>query len=249
MKLTVCIITLNEENNIRRCLDSIKSIADEIILVDSGSSDNTVQIAKECDAKVYINKFVDYASQKNYAASKASSEWIYFIDADEVNTKELSEEIVKAIHNEEFDAFLIPRRNILLRREIKHSRWSPDKHIWLYKKVSGKWVGDIHEEIETKGQAGELQNAKIHYSYSTVRDFVSMINRYTELTAMSMVSNGVRFSAFRLVYDPLKSFLGRYVIKSGFLDGPEGFMLALLMAYYRTTTWLKVWEKTNVKKS
>ncbi|MFC1649106.1 glycosyltransferase family 2 protein [Patescibacteria group bacterium] len=249
MKLSVCIITLNEERDLARSLESIKKLAHEIVLIDSGSTDKTIEIAKNFEAKLYVRKFINYGAQKNYAASKAMGEWLLFLDADEEVPPELAKEIEKSIKSSKYDGYLIPRRNILLGKEIKHSRWSPDKHVWLYKRGKGKWKGEIHEEVEVDGEVGELESAKIHYSYATVTEFLNMVNSYTELTATTMVENERHFSLVRLFYDPLRSFFGRYIFKLGFLDGSEGFILSMLMAYYRTLTWLKVWEKTNVKKS
>ena len=242
-KLSVTIITLNEEENIKRCIDSIKEIADEIIVVDSGSKDNTLEIVKELGAETYLREFSNYADQKNFAAEKASGEWIYSIDADERNTRELNNEIHTAISSSDLGGYLIPRRNIIFGKEIKHTRWSPDKHIWLWKKDKGKWKGEIHEEVEVQGEVGELENAKIHYQYETVSDFMNMINNYTELEAEKKIKEGQSFSMFRMIFDAKLSFFRRFIYKRGLLDGWRGFVLSYLMAIYRLTTWVKVWEK------
>lgn len=247
-KLTVTLITLNEEENIKKCLDSVKPIADEIVVVDSGSADDTVKIAKQYTSKVYTRKFDNYASQKNYAAEKANGDWIFSIDADEVVSPELQHQIVDAIVSDKYSGYLIPRNNIILGKHIKHTRWSPDVHVWLWKKEQGKWVGEVHEELIVQGKIGKLTAAKIHYQDKTVAEFFQTINNYTEREAQEKMKNGVNFSYFRLFFDPALSFFRRFVYKKGFLDGWRGFVLSYMMAVYRMTTWIKVWEyETNHK--
>lgn len=244
MKLTATIIAKNEEMRLPKAINSIKDFVDEtVIVVDPRTTDKTREVGQKLGAKCYLRDFDNFANQKNFAKSQARGEWILSLDADEEIPAALAGEIKKAIQSNEFDGYLIPRRNFLLRREIKHTRWNPDKHIWLFKRDKGKWVGEIHEEIELKGTVGELKNAKIHHSYKTVAEFMKMVNSYTELEAKRKVKNGERFSFFRMVFDAKKSFIGRYFLKFGFLDGWQGFALSYMMAIYRLTTWVKVWEK------
>lgn len=243
MKISAVIITLNEEKNIARCLASISDWVDEIILVDSGSFDKTVEIAKNYGAKIYGRRFDNYANQKDFANGRATNDWILSLDADEEITRELAKEVQKELENPKYDGYLIPRRNIIFGKEIKHTRWSPDKHIWLFNKQKGKWVGDVHEEVRVRGEVGELKNAKVHYSHPTVSEFFRMLNSYTDLEAEKKIKNKESFSLFKVFLDSLKSFIGRYFYKFGFLDGWRGFVLSYLMAIYRMTTWIKVWEK------
>lgn len=249
MRLSATIITLNEERNIDRCLSSIEDLVDEIVVLDSGSTDETIKKAEKYGARVYKRKFDNYASQKNFAFKKAKGEWILSLDADEVITPELKEEIKRAIKSEHYSAYSIPRRNIILGRFIKYSRWQPelDRHIWLFKKSSGKWAGEVHEEFEVKGKVGKLKNAKIHYQYKTVYEFLDMMNRYSEFDAKKRIKNGVKFSFFRFLFDPTYNFLVRYFYRLGFLDGWRGYVLSCLMAIYHLKVWSKIWEKQNVK--
>ena len=245
--LTVTVITLNEEKDLPRCLDSIKEVADEIIVVDCGSTDGTVEIARKFGAKVYFRKFDNYTNQKNFAASKAKGGWILSIDADEEVSPELTSEIKSQIQNSksQFNGFSMPRKNIIFGKFIKYTRWQPelDRHVWLWRKDKGKWVGDVHEEVVVDGEIGRLEGSKIHHQYETVSDFMDMMNRYSELDAEESVKNGVKFSFLQLFFQPVYNFSVRYIYRLGFLDGWRGFTLSYLMAVYHLELWIKIWEK------
>lgn len=247
IKISTVIITLNEEKDIGRCLKSVKDISDEIIVVDSYSTDKTIDIAKKFGAVIYQRKFDSYDKQKDYATSKARSEWIFSLDADEIATKKLCGEIKGAVKNDDYDGYLIPRRNIIFGAEIKHTRWSPDIHIWLWRKGKGHWTPGVHSEVQVKGKVGRLKSGKVHYQYETVPQFFQMLNKYTEAEANEKMASGVRFSALQLVCQPVYNFLVRYFYRQGFLDGWRGFILSYLMAVYHLSLWVKVWEKQNVR--
>lgn len=241
-KLSVVVISLNEEENIVRCLRSVKGLADEIVVLDSGSVDKTTDIAKKFGAKVFKRKFDNFANQKNTAVGFTDGEWILSLDADEEITRELADEIKVALKSNEFNGFLIPRRNFILGGEIKHSRWSPDKHIWLWKKSKGRWVGDVHEEVVVDGRVGELNCAKLHFQDKTISEFFQTNNKYSELLAKKLQKVGVKFSWFGFFWDPIWEFKLRYIFKLGFLDGWRGFVLCYMMAIYKMIVWIKVWE-------
>ena len=245
-KLSVTVITLNEEKDLTRCLESVKNIADEIVLVDSGSTDKTVDIAKKLGAQVFYRKFDNYANQKNFAAEKSNGEWILSLDADEEISPQLASEIlpVLALHNQPA-AYTIPRKNIIFGKFVKYSRWQPelDRHIWLWRRGKGKWVGDVHEEVVVEGEVGKLRDAKIHHQYDTVSEFLQMINRYSEIGAGEMIKKRAKFSYFQLFFQPIYNFLVRYFYRLGFLDGWRGFILSYLMAVYHLELWIKVWER------
>lgn len=251
MKLSATVITLNEEKDLPRCLSSLKNLVDETIVVDCGSRDKTVEIAKKFGAKVYKRTFDTYSNQKNFASSKARGNWILSVDADEVISSKLASEIKSRVsgHGPPITAYSMPRKNIIFGKFIKYTRWQPelDRHIWLYKKDKGKWLGDVHEEVVAKGEVGKLENAKIHYQYETVKEFLEMMNRYSELDAQEMVKNGVKFSFLRFLFEPIYNFLVRYFYRFGFLDGWRGFTLSYLMAIYHLELWVKIWERRRVK--
>ena len=232
-KISATVITLNEEENIAKCLESLKSLVDEIILIDSGSKDRTVEIAKEFGARIYGRRFDDYKSQKNFALSKTSNDWILSVDADEVIPKALTDEIKEVLPETKFAGFLIPRRNFILGGEIKHSRWSPDKHIWVWRKSKGKWEGEVHEEVFVEGSVGELKNAKIHYQDKTIFSFISKNTRYAKLEAVKKYRAGQRFSIISFFWDPIFEFSVRYIYKKGYLDSWRGLVLVLFMAIYK----------------
>lgn len=245
MKLSTIIITKNEEENIKRCLESIKDISDEIIVVDSGSTDNTLKIAKKYNAKIYKRKFDTFDKQKNFASSKAKGDWIFSLDADEEASKNLQMEIISRIKDTKYDGFLIPRRNIILGKEIRHTRWSPDIHIWLWRRGKGKWTKGVHSEVKVDTVVGRFEHAKIHYQYETVTEFLDMVNSYTRQEAEERKEKGVSFSYFRLFFDPALSFFRRFIYKRGFLDGWRGFVLSYLMAVYHMSIWVKIWERSK----
>lgn len=245
--ITTTIITLNEEKNIRKAITSVKELSSEIIVVDCGSSDKTEEIAKKLGARVFFRKFDNFSNQKNWAVSKANEEWILATDADEEIPKALEEEIKEAVKNERYAGFLIPRRNFILGGEIKHTRWSPDKHIWLWKKDLGKWVGNVHEEVVVKGEIGLLKNAKIHYSHKNVEEFIRTNERYSSLEADNLFKKNFKFIFWKMFWHPIFEFFLRYILKMGFLDGRRGFMLSYLMGIYKLTVWIKLWELKKQK--
>lgn len=240
--ISVTIITLNEQANIEKAIKSVLDLADEIIVVDSGSKDKTVELAEKLGAKVYLRKFDNFSNQKNFAASKTEAEWILSVDADEELSPDLIDEIKKSINSKEFDAYLIPRRNFILGQEIKHSRWSPDTHIWLWKKDFGKWVGDVHEEVIVTGKVGSLKNSKIHNSHQTLSSFLQANNLYSDLESLSLYKKHCRFSLSQMFWESLFEFFIRFIYKFGFLDGKEGFALAYVMGIYKLIVWVKIWE-------
>ncbi len=253
MKLSTTIITLNEEKDLPRCLESVRDISDQIVVVDCGSTDNTVKIAKSFGAEVYTRVFDNYADQKNFAIKKADGEWILSLDADEEISPALAKEIDLVTRNgqSEIAGYSIPRKNIIFGKLIRYTRWQSelDRHVWLWKKNKGSWEGDVHEEVVVNGRVGKLVNAKIHYQYENVTEFMTMMNRYSEFDANQNVKNGVKFSYIRVFFDPVYNFLVRYLYRLGFLDGWRGFILSYLMAIYHIEIAVKMWERKGVNRS
>ena len=269
MILSVVIITHNEAANIARTLASVQPlVADgrgEIIVVDSGSTDRTVEIAKSYGAKVFVEEWKGYASQKNSAIDKAAGDWILSLDADEEVEPALATEIDKlfpanppsrdevlAEANESqhgvmiaITAYWIPRKNEFLGRWIKHGGYWPDPKLRLFRRDMARFENRaVHEDAHlTEGMAAHLNGALLHHSYPTLADYIDHMNRYSSLGAEMVAAKGrVRFSAFNIVVRPAATFIYNYFFRLGFLDGPEGLLLHLYHAVYVSWKYAKAWE-------
>lgn len=233
MKLTVIIPTLNEEKDLPDTLRSIKELADEILVIDSGSTDKTIKIAKDYDTKVIYHPFVSFSDTRNFGDKEANGDWILSLEADVTVSAALATEIREAISSEKYSAYLIPRQNIIWGKAIHHTDWSPkdDTHIWLYKKGSGQWRSLVHEEFIPTGPAGKLKNFLIHKNYETISEFIDKINKYSDLA----VKQKQFFPAWWFVRD----FFKRYFYKRGFLDGYRGIFLSYLQSVYYLTLTVK----------
>lgn len=231
--LSVIIITKNEEKNIERCLDSIKNLANEIILVDSGSTDQTLNIAKEYTDKIFFRQWDDdFSAQKNYALSKTSNDWILSIDADEEISKELAEEINNFLNSKEkYSGIYLPRKNIIFGKWLKYGDSGPDYQLKLFKKGS-YFKRPVHEMVIIDGASDFFKHPIIHHHYKNIKEFIERTKKYTnlEVTILSKDKKNGSFLAI-LIYPPAK-FLKVYFYKKGFLDGWHGFIYAVLLAYY-----------------
>ncbi len=233
MKLTVVIPTLNEEKDLYKTLSSVKDLADEILVIDSGSTDKTVEIAKNYGAKVVQHSFVSFSDTRNFGNKEAKGDWILSIEADVVVPVELATEIRQVIEEDQFSAFFIPRLNLIWGKPIRHTDWGPqdDCHIWLYKKGSGSWQSQVHEEYKTDKSVGKLKNYLVHKNYETINEFIDKIDRYSTLA----VKQGSSFPSWWY----LRDFFKRYFYKLGFLDGYHGLFLSYLQSIYYVTLGVK----------
>ena len=235
-KLSVIIITKNEAENIRACLDSVKW-ADEIIVVDSGSSDATVEICRELGAQVHEHDWPGFGMQKNRAVSYASNEWVFSLDADERVTPELQSQLIKAMEGGSEDGFYVPRLSQFCGRFIRHSGWYPDYVLRLFKRTKGRFSDDlVHERVILEGTAGRLSSPLLHYSYLNQADVQRKTGQYARAGAMQMFKNG---KTPTLADAPLRAgwaFVRTYFLRLGFLDGIAGFNIALMNC---RTTYLK----------
>jgi glycosyltransferase involved in cell wall biosynthesis len=272
MQLSVVIITFNEEANIGRTLASVRPlVADgkgEIIVVDSGSTDRTVEIAKSYGAKVFVQEWTGYATQKNSAIDKAAGDWILSLDADEEVDSELNEELtghrgdnlpripgewcltIQQSGNLEYlkgapIAFLVRRKNHFLGRWIKRGGFWPDSKLRLFRRGTGRFEDRaVHEDVCVKGPSKLIpRGALIHHSYPRLSDYIEHMNRYSSLGAEMVVAKGkVRFSFINIVLRPLFTFIYNYFFRLGFLDGREGLLLHLYHAVYVSWKYAKAWE-------
>lgn len=246
-KISVVINTLNEEKNIRRVIDSVKW-ADEIIVCDMYSDDETVKIAKEMGAKVVFYKRVGYVEPaRNFAISKASGDWILILDADEEIADKLADRLRKIAKNSlEINYIEIPRKNIIFGKWIKYSGWWPDFQIRFFKKGKVLWNDQIHIKPKTEGEGLKLELeekwAIIHHNYQTIGQFVERMNRYTQIEEEQLRKSGYQFSWQDLFEKPMSEFLSRFFAREGYKDGLHGLSLSLLQAFSFLVLYLKLWE-------
>ena len=239
-KITVAIITKNEEGVIRQCLETVKW-ADEIIVVDAYSSDKTVRLCREYTDKIFQNEFIDFSAQKNFALSKAANDWILFIDADEKITPQLKEEISLLVSNE-CDGYRIPRRNIIFGRHLRYGGHQDDLQLRLFRKNRSRFEKPIHEKVIVDGRIGVLRNYLEHYSTRNLSEYGEKLNLYTDLEAKFMMMQGRTIKKYQFVTNPIAQFLIRYLYKGGYKDGLEGFLFYSLSSFYTFIKYAKFWE-------
>ncbi|XDD43482.1 glycosyltransferase family 2 protein [Leptospira sp. WS60.C2] len=245
--LSCAIITLNEADNLSRTLSAI-SFVDDIVVVDSGSTDDTVEIAKSFGARVYYHKFDNYADQKNFAIEKTKHDWVLAIDADEVVSPKLKEEILDIFSktHDNTKGYLVPRLTFYLGKWIRFGGYYPNYQIRLFQKSEGQFSsGLVHERVKLSGKPTKLKNPLFHYSYKNISDHLKFIDHYSSLFAEEEFRKGKRNS---ILWAFLKGcFKGFYMywIRLGILDGKQGFVLALLGFYYNFLKYLKLYEKSN----
>lgn len=229
--ISAVIITRNEEANIGRCLRSLAWV-DEIIVVDSGSNDDTRVIATEAGALVYETGWNGFGPAKAFGVDKATSRWILSVDADEVVSPKLATEIQELLINgADHHGFDMPRKTNFLGRWIHHCGWYPDRILRLFEKQHGNFNdAPVHERVTVDGDIGRLTGELLHFSYPTLEHYLVKSNRYTTLGAQQALQDGRRASWFDLVIRPPVSFLSHYVSRQGFRDGLEGLMISVLSA-------------------
>jgi glycosyltransferase involved in cell wall biosynthesis len=237
MKITATIITLNEERNIARAIESLRC-CDEILIVDSGSVDRTVELAEKLGVKVVEAGWLGYAAQKNWAAEQAANDWILSLDADEALSEALEAEIwTLKKSGPRYDAYTMPRLARYLGKWILHSGWYPDRKIRLYHRAKAKWVGEfVHESVQASGRVGHLQSNILHFTCDSLSEHLRTLDRYTTLAAQEIAARGVTVPLYRVLLDPCWTFLRTYFVQRGFLDGHEGLVIAYMAAFY---TFLK----------
>jgi glycosyltransferase involved in cell wall biosynthesis len=240
IKISAAIITFNEERNIARVIESLRC-CDEILVLDSGSNDRTVEIASKLGARVEEASWHGYAAQKNIAAELASYDWVLSLDADESLSEALEAEIWQIKKNgPKFDGYTMPRLAQYLGRWILHSGWYPDRKIRLFNRKKAEWVGEfVHESVRVQGPVGHLKSNLLHFTCNSLSEHLRTMDSYTTLAAQEMVSRGEIASLGRLLIDPPWIFLRTYFVKLGFLDGAEGLAIAYMGAFYNFVKYSK----------
>jgi glycosyltransferase involved in cell wall biosynthesis len=250
--LSVAIVTFNEEENLARTLSSV-AFADQILVVDSGSTDRTVEIARTFNTTVLERPWPGFAAQKNFALSQCTGDWILSLDADEELSPELQQEIRQTLSRRppSFDAFYLKRRNLFLGRWIKHGGFYPDPKLRLFRRNLALLPQfedrPVHETIRFHGPTATLDYDLLHHAYPTLSSYIEHMDRYSSLGAQLLVDKGRTsaniFSFFaRIVIVPLLGFKWNYIFRGGFLDGREGLLLHLYHACYASWKYAKAWE-------
>jgi glycosyltransferase involved in cell wall biosynthesis len=248
VEISAVLIVLNEEKRLEAALKSVQGVAAEIVVVDGGSTDGTVRLAKRYTDKVFERPWTNFADQKNFANSQATRPWILSLDADERVSPGLKEEILALGGSEPSCAgFSIPRRVFYLGRWIRYSGWYPDRKVRLFRADRARWEGDyVHEKLVFSGPLAKLAAPIHHFTYAGIADHVGRINRFSDLGAQKLYAKGKKCRFIHLVGWPAGRFIRSYVLKLGFLDGFPGFVIAVLNGYsvfIRYAKLREIWKK------
>lgn len=241
-KLTVTIITKNEERNIARCLESIKEVADEIVVVDSGSTDQTESICRQFNVNFVFKNWEGYAAARNYAAALATNNWVLSLDADEALSEELKKSILFQKQSGDAATCSFKRLTNYCGKWIRHCGWYPDVKVRLYDRNSLTWVGLIHEELSPKPENITLLSGDLmHYSYYSISGHIQQADRFTTLSAQAAFEKGKRSNVLKIVFGPGVKFIKSYFFQLGFLDGLYGFIVCRISAQATFYKYIKLW--------
>ena len=239
-KISAAIITFNEEKNIERCITSLRNVADEVVIIDSGSTDRTVEIAKDLKATIFTNPFKGHIQQKNFAITKTQYDWVISLDADEALSEELTASILAVKENLKGSGYIFSRLTNYCGKWIKHCGWYPDAKTRLWRKGTAKWEGSIHEKLKSQLPIKSIKGDILHYSYPSISFHLSKINHFTDFMAKEMLEKGKKGSLIKLIVSPPFKFLKKYIFQLGFLDGYAGFIVSTMAAYYVFVKYAKL---------
>ncbi len=243
MGITACVITFNEEDNIKDCLENV-AWTDEIVVVDSFSTDKTVQICRSYTDKVFHRAWSGFLDQKNFALHQATHNWILSIDADERVSPSLRDEIIDELKSHgDANGYYIPRRTYYLGRWINHGGWYPNYQLRLFRKSKGKWTGEqLHEKVTVAGNTKTLRSDLLHFAYRNLSDQLKTIDHFSQASAEIMRRKGIKATPFHLMVRPPIKFLETYIYKQGFRDGIPGLINAIAYSFYVFMRYARVWE-------
>ncbi|MEK6691241.1 MAG: glycosyltransferase family 2 protein [Nitrospirota bacterium] len=246
-RLSVAIITYNEEEEIKDCLESVKW-ADEIVVVDSFSTDKTLDICRQYTNKVFQHEWSGYSNQKNYAINVTTNPWILILDADERVSERLTKEIKEILDKDlGVDGYYIPRKSYFLGRWIRYGGWYPDYSIRLFRKDKGRFEQrEVHESVRINGKTAKLKNHLEHYTYRNLSEYIQRMDRYSTLAAMEMVGEGRRSGPRNILFRPILTFFRMYILKQGFREGIYGLLISVLYSYYTFLKYAKLWEMRKI---
>ncbi|MBI3004372.1 MAG: glycosyltransferase family 2 protein [Ignavibacteriales bacterium] len=249
--LSVIVIVRNEENNIPECLEAVRW-ADEIVVVDTGSTDNTIALAKTFTTKVFFQQWEGFGAARNFALNQCTKDWVLSVDADERVTPELKEEIRLILQKSEdsLAGYAVPIKACFLGKWIMHCGWYPAYKIRLFRRQGSRYLSEskLHEGIQLQGNVQRLNNDLLHYTDPNLFHYFEKLNHYTSLAADQLVHEKLAFRISQLLGRPLWTFFKMYFIQAGFRDGIQGLILCVLSSCYVFTKYAKLWERTaNVK--
>lgn len=247
--LSVYLITKNEIRRIERALASVAGWVDEIVVVDSGSDDGTLDVARKFTDRVYHRAFEGFGQQYTYAHDLTKNTWLMYIDGDEEVSPELRDEIIGLFEHggPRADGYTAPRETFYLGRWIKHGGWYPDYILRIYRKSQGTWEKGLHPKLHIGGKLGRLEHPFLHYNYRDISHQIMTVDRYSEIASKELVDRGKRLSMVKLLINPPFRFLRDYLLRRGFLDGMPGFVIAVTSAYYVFIKYAKMWELLRAK--
>jgi len=245
IKISAVIITFNEERNIERCLRSLTGVADEIIVVDSNSTDNTEELCKPFNTRFLQHPFEGYMQQKKWAVVQAGSDYILSLDADEELSPELRESILQVKNDWKADGYTCNRLNNYIGKWIRYCGWYPDAKLRLWDRRKGTWSGiNLHEKVQMVSNAhiGKLNGDLLHYSYYSIQQHLDQINKFTEIAAAEGITKGKKTSLLIATFKGIWKFKRDYIFKLGFLDGYYGFIICMLSGYAVFIKYIKMNE-------
>lgn len=241
-RISLFIITHNEEANIAKCILSAKDLVNEVVVVDSFSTDKTTLICRDLGANIYTHKFEGFTKQKNFALSKVTSQWALSLDADETLTPELVEEIRKAVQDDTIDGYKLTRVNHFLGKRMNHSGIDKEHILRLVRTEKAEYRGGlVHEVLHVEGKVKRLKGVFEHRSYTDIDGYFVKFNKYTSLAAETMFKKGKKCSIPVIVLRTPLEFLRRYILRLGFLDGVRGLIWAAFSAFYTFVKYIKLW--------
>lgn len=251
--ISTVIVTYNSEQVLEDCLKSVEKESDQIVILDLGSVDKTVEIAKKYKAEIKTHEKVEYVEKvRDYAISKADGDWILILDPDERMTEDLWIKLKQVVAEDKYQAVNIPRMNIFFGKWIAHTNWWPDIQVRFFKKGTVSWEDKIHSFPKVRGDIFEIPSkeelAIVHFGYKTIEEFLERQNRYSEIEAKNLFDQKIKFSWFYFFWRPIREFLVRYVKHMGFLDGFYGFSLTFLMMVYQLQVMVKLRELEKTSK-
>ncbi len=242
--ISATVLTFNNGSTLEMCLRSIAWV-DEIVVVDSFSTDQSLEVASRYTKKIFQRQWPGFIQQRNFAKQQTTGEWILWVDADEVVPPELRKEMEHALLHaaETVQGFLVPRCSFYLGRWIRHGAWYPDLSVRLFRSEGNWWGGqEPHAAVEIKGGLGRLKNDILHYNYESFGHQIRTIDKYSQMAAMELMKRGQSFSLYKMLTHPLGRFLKEYLIKQGFRDGMPGLIIVVSTMFYVFAKYAKLWE-------